>query len=143
MSISDLAQMIEAYQRGSNAFMQGDPELQKALFSRRGDVTLANPLGPPAIGWDQVEKTLEHAASQLREGEPLRYERLSGYETPDLAYNLTIEQSRAKVGGSNEMADIALRVTTIFRREEGEWKIVHRHADPITTPRQASSILQQ
>ena len=143
MSTSNLAQMIEAYQRGSDAFVQGDPEPQKALFSRRGDVSLANPLGPPAIGWDQVEKTLEHAASQLREGEPVRYERLSSYETPDLAYNLVIERARAKVGGSIEIADIALRVTTIFRREDGEWRIVHRHADQITSPRQASSVLQQ
>ena len=140
---SDLEQMIEAYQRGSDAFVQGNPDLQKTLFSRRGDVSLANPLGPPAVGWDQVENTLDHAASLLREGEPVRFERLSSYETPDLSYNLVIERSRAKVGGSIEMADIALRVTTIFRREEGEWKIVHRHADPITSPRQASSLLQQ
>ena len=143
MSTLDLAQMIEAYQRSLDAFVQGDPELQKPLWSRRDDVTLANPLGPPALGWEQVEKAMDDAASQIREGEPVRIERLSGYETPDLAYSLVIQGTRAKMGGSIEMADISLRVTTIFRREEGEWKIVHRHADPITTTRPPESVLQQ
>lgn len=90
----------------------------KQLFSRRDDVTLANPLGPPVRGWDQVEKTTDHATSQLREGEPVRYERISGYETEGLAYTLVIERVRAKVGGSVEMGEISLRVTTIFRRED-------------------------
>jgi ketosteroid isomerase-like protein len=38
---------------------------------------------------------------------------------------------------------VSLRVTSIFRREEGEWRIVHRHADPVTTARPAESIVAQ
>lgn len=72
MSGSDLDLFVEQYHQGTNAFVTGDPEPQKKLFSRRDDVTLANPLGPPAIGWVEVEKTLERAASQIRDGEPLR-----------------------------------------------------------------------
>ncbi len=119
------------------------PEPQKRLFSRSDDATLANPLGPPARGWSQIVETLERAASQLREGEAVRFEGISHYGTADLAYMLEIERVRVKVGGSNEFAPVSLRVTTIFRREDGEWKIVHRHADPITTPRPPASILEQ
>src|SRR5919202_1468121 len=55
-----------------------------------------------------------------------------------------VERARAKVGGSEDITPITLRVTMIFRPEEdGEWKIVHRHADPITTPRPAESVIQQ
>jgi ketosteroid isomerase-like protein len=38
------------------------------------------------------------------------------------------------VGDADEVAPFELRVTTTFRLEDGEWLIVHRHADPITTP---------
>ena len=143
MSTPDLQDVLEQYQRALNAFVQGDPELAKTLFSRHDDVTLANPFGPPARGWNQVEQAMEDAASQIREGEPTRFELISRYATADLAYTLEIERVRAKVGGSAEMGEISLRVTTVFRREEGDWKIVHRHADPITSPRQPGSILEQ
>src|SRR5687767_3932467 len=73
----DLVEMIERYHRAIDAFVTGDPEPQKKLFSRRDNVTLANPLGPPARGWNQVEDTLERAAALIREGEPVAYERIS------------------------------------------------------------------
>lgn len=143
MSSSDLARVIEQYHQALNAFVKGDPEPNKKLFSRRDDVTLANPLGPPARGWTQVEQTMERAASQFREGEPTRFERISDYASADLAYILEIERVRMKVGGADEMAPVSLRVTTIFRREDGEWRIVHRHADPRTAPRPIESMLEQ
>jgi len=124
MSSSDLTQVIEQYHQALNAFVKGDPEPAKKLFSRRDDVTLANPLGPPARGWTQVEQTMERAASQLREGEPTRFERISDYATADLAYILEIERVRMKVGGADAKAPVSLRVTTIFRREDAEWRIV-------------------
>jgi ketosteroid isomerase-like protein len=54
-----------------------------------------------------------------------------------------VERARAKVGAREDIALIALRVTMIFRPEEGTWKIVHRHADPITTPQPAESVIQE
>ena len=137
----DLAHTIEVYHRALDAFVTGEPAT-KQLFSRRDDVTLANPFGPPVRGWNQVEKVMEHAAAQLREGEPHRFERVSEYATADLAYTVWIERSRMKVGGSDELAATALRVTTIFRLEDGEWRIVHRHADPITSPRPPESVVE-
>jgi ketosteroid isomerase-like protein len=53
------------------------------------------------------------------------------------------ERAKAKVSGSEDLAPIALRVTMILRPEEGEWKIVHRHADPITTAQPAESLIQE
>jgi hypothetical protein len=54
MATSDLEQFIERYHRALDAFVQGDPEPVQQLFSRRDDVTLANPLGPAVRGWSQV-----------------------------------------------------------------------------------------
>ena len=56
---------------------------------------------------------------------------------------MRVERARARLGGSADITPIALRVTMIFRPEEGEWKIVHRHADPITTAQPAESVVQE
>jgi ketosteroid isomerase-like protein len=52
-----------------------------------------------------------------------------------------IEHYQAKVGGSDEVTPVSLRCTTIFRREDDGWKIVHRHADPITMSQPAESVV--
>jgi ketosteroid isomerase-like protein len=139
---SDLAEAIDAYHGATNAFVRGDPEPQKRLYSRGDDATLANPLGPPARGRTEVEALLDRAASAVRDGEPILYERISEYATPDLAYIVEFERVRAKFAGSRELQPASLRVTTIFRREDGGWKIAHRHADPITGPRPVESVLE-
>ena len=69
-------------------------------------------------------------------------ETVAKYVTAELAYVVWIERVEAKVGGSEDLTPFALRVTMIFRSEEGTWKVVHRHADSITTPRPAASLIQ-
>ncbi|SRR6266498_2832737 len=138
----DLVVVIEEDHLALNALVRGDPEPKKKMFSNREDVSLANPIGPPIRGWDQIEQTLERVASQVREGEPIRFERISEYASADLAYVLEIERTRARVGGSEKMAPFSLRATTVWRQEDGAWKIAHRHADPITAPRPIESVLE-
>lgn len=140
---ADLTQAIEADHRALDALVRGDPEPKKKMFSRGEDVTLANPLGPPARGWTQVEETLERAVANLREGGPIRFERISEYSTPDLAYIVEFERWRGKITGSPATVSMALRVTTIFRLEDDGWRIVHRHADPITTARPIESVVEK
>jgi hypothetical protein len=64
------------------------------------------------------------------------------YVTSELACTVEVERLMAKIGGGNETSPISLRVTTLFRREDRAWKIVHRHADPITTAQPAESVIQ-
>ena len=132
----------EQYHHAQDAFIQGNPEPMKRLWSRRDDVTLANPLGPPARGWDAVREVMERAAAQLADGTGFSAEIISTFATTDLAYDVAIERCTVKVGGSDEAAPVFLRVTTVFRDEGGGWTIVHRHADPITSERPIESITQ-
>ena len=138
----DLEQIMEEDHKALDAFVRGDPEPKKRLYSREDDVTLANPLGPPARGWTEVAATLERAASLLRDGEVSVCERISGYSTADLAYIVEIERTRVKMAGASELAPATLRVTTVFRREGDSWRIVHRHADPIAQQRAPESVVQ-
>ncbi len=75
---------------------------------------------------------MDIAAAQIRNGEGLTLETISFVETPDLAYELDIQRGRMRLGGADELVPVALRVTSIFRREDDGWKLVHRHADPLT-----------
>ncbi len=112
------------------------------LLSHREDVILASPYGPPVRGWERVAQTAEHAASLRRDGEMIALEIIAKYVTPELAYVVEIERTKAKVGGREDITPYALRATMIFRPEDGLWKVVHRHADPITTAQPAESVIQ-
>ena len=133
---------LEEYHRAGHEITNGNPEVYKTLYSRRDDVTLANPFGPPARGWSEVSATLDRAAENYRDGEVVGFENISTVIASDLAYTVEIESYRARVGGGAEIVPVAIRVTTIFRNEDGAWKVIHRHADPINAPRPPESVLQ-
>ena len=139
--MADFDEVREQYHRALETYILG-PGPVMGLWSRRDDVTLANPIGPPVRGRDGVREATERAASQLRGGEAFSVECISAYAAQDLAYEVNIERSRVKVGGAEETAPTALRTTTIFRHEDDGWRIVHRHADPIIAPRPLESIVQ-
>jgi ketosteroid isomerase-like protein len=139
---SDLNKLRDQYHQSVAAFIRGEPDVQKPLWSRRDDVTLANPLGPPAKGFDAVCQVMDRAGLQISEGEGYTFDTIAWVETADLAYEVGVERSRSKLGDAVEKVPISLRVTTVFRREDDGWKIVHRHADPITTPRPVQSVVR-
>ena len=142
-ALEDVDELIEKYDLALGEFVKGNPEPVKELFSHRDDVTLANPLFPVGHGWEQVAERLERAASTIREGEITGVETVEKHATPEFAYVARIERQEGKVGGGEDVASFSLRVTMIFRPEDGSWKVVHRHADPITTPQPAESVIQE
>ncbi len=140
MSHDDFDGVIKAYREALQAFVKGDPKPVLEHFSRRDDVTLANPLGPPRLGRAEVEKTVEAAAANFKGGS-MRFEEISRFATPDLGYAVWLERADVQLAGSEGLQPSSLRVTMIFRREGDTWKVAHRHADPITTARPISTIL--
>jgi ketosteroid isomerase-like protein len=143
MSPFDFDEVVEQYHLALGEYVKGNPEPEMMMWSHREDVTLSNPFGPVVRGWEQVAAVAERAASQLRDGEIVGYEIVAKYVTAELAYLVEIERAKAKLVASQDIAPITLRVTTIFRREDGAWKVVHRHADPITSARPVESVIQQ
>jgi ketosteroid isomerase-like protein len=138
----DLDAAIERHHAALAAFVTGDPAPLQAACSQREDVTLANPFGPAVRGFDQVAATMARAATHYRDGTATGFDQVSRYADGDLAYTVEVERYEAKVGGSDDAAAIALRVTTVYRREDGDWRIVHRHADPIVSARPPESVAQ-
>ena len=143
MNTFDFDEALEHYHRAASEFVRGNPDPYKMVFSHREDVSLANPFGPVVHGWKQVAETMERAASLYRDGEVIGFENVAKYVTPDLAYIVEVERIKARVGGKEDVASLALRTTSILRPEDGTWKVVHRHADPITTIQAPESIIQK
>jgi ketosteroid isomerase-like protein len=142
-AVEDVDEAIEQYHLAAAEFIRGNPEPYKMVFPHREDVTLANPLSPPVRGWERVAEHLERTAARLRDGELVDSETVAKCVTPELAYVVSLVREKAKVGGSNGITPIALRTTMILRPEEGTWKVVHLHGDPITTPQPAESVIQE
>ncbi len=140
---AELSEVVERYHAAAAEFITGNPEPYKQLFSQRDDVTLGNPFGPVSRGWKEVSQTMDRASALYREGAITGFENVSTYSTPELAYIVETERFSVKIGGSEQVVPVALRTTSIFRPEDGLWRIVHRHADPITSARAPESVIQK
>jgi ketosteroid isomerase-like protein len=138
-----LDEVIDQFHQAVNHFAKGDPEPAKAIFSHSGDVSLANPWGPPVVGWEQVSEALDSAAARFKDGRVTAFDALTKHVTTDLAGFLDIEHWQAKVGGGDKISSFELRVTSIYRLEGDTWALVHRHADPITTPQAPDAVLRK
>jgi hypothetical protein len=110
---------LEEYHRAGLEITNGNPEVYKALYSRRDDVTLANPFGPPARGWSDVSATLDRAATNYRDGEVVGFENVSTVITSELANTVEIESYRARVGGAEKITPVASRPSSDARTAPG------------------------
>ncbi len=138
----DLDRVIELYHRALDEFSRGNPEPVKDFYSTRDDVAIANPFFPLTRGREQVVERLERSVQNFRDGE-VGFQNVAKWVSGELACIVELEEWKAKVGGREDVTPFTLRVTTLFRAEGGTWKVVHRHADPITTARPAESVIQE
>jgi ketosteroid isomerase-like protein len=111
------------------ALHDGDAGPRIAIWSHHDPVTVLGAVRS-AVGWSEVEPAFEWLASRFSGCQSFEYEVIAAGTSGDLAYVVGTEHTIASVG-SDPPLPYELRVTTIFRREDGEWKVVHRHADPM------------
>lgn len=143
VSASELDSLIERYHAALLEFFRGNSQPCADMYSVTDDATLANPFGGIARGRADVSDRMVEAAAHYREGEVVAFENFATVVTGDVAYVVEIERYRARVADRVESDDVAIRVTSIFRREAGEWKIVHRHADTRVGPQAPESVISQ
>ncbi len=129
LSQRDFEEIVEEYNRAMSDFFQGNPKPLKKVYSKHDDISLAQLSGSFVRGRKQVIETATVNAGKYQEGKDTSFETLAKYATPELAYIVQIERTKARIGGSNEISSLALRVTSIFRHEENGWKLLHRHVD--------------
>lgn len=137
----DLQLTLGRLEAALDAFVRGDAVPFKALWSHGQDVSILGGWGAYEIGWGQVGPRLEWAAGRFSGGE-LSYDRLAVGSSGDLSYVVHIERGNVQTSGALQQAPMMLRVTHILRREEGSWKVIHRHADPIIRKTEVEAVLQ-
>lgn len=121
-----LAEMLPLQRAAEQAIHNGDVEPRLALWSRTNPVTLFG-AKMSASGWADLEPTFREVASWFSDATEYEFEVTAAGASGDLAYTVGYEHNRVKVDG--ELRTYTLRVTHIYRREDGQWRIVHRHGD--------------
>jgi ketosteroid isomerase-like protein len=132
------------FETGINSFINGDPALWKQHASRRDDVTIMGGWGAYKKGWKEANSQYDWAVARFQEsGARVNVEYLSSGVSGDLAYTVSIERSEVRLVDQDKPAPMALRVTHLFRKEDGGWKLVHRHADPLVGRTEAATVLRK
>lgn len=123
-----LATVIPRQVEAEKAIHRGDLTLRMEMWSRRDPVTLFGAWGPCNSGWDEVSRTFHWVASRFSGNRAYALDLVAADARGDLAYTVGYERSESSVDGGPFTPNV-LRVTHVYRRENGEWKIVHRHGD--------------
>ena len=124
-----LASVLPRLTAADTALHNGDAAPRKAMWSTTEPVTLFG-AAMMTTGWPSIEATFDQLATRFSDCTSFDIEVVAAGSSRDVAYLVAFEHTTAAIGGDTP-APYTLRVTTIFRREGGAWKVVHRHADPL------------
>lgn len=123
-------EFLTRFEKGLNNFINGDPTLWKQHVSRSEDVSIMGGFGAYEKGWQQVGPRYDWAAARFKpSGAKAEFEYLAIAVSEGLAYTAAIERSKVHFADTDKVEPMTLRVTHVFKKENGEWKLFHRHAD--------------
>jgi len=123
-----LAATLPRLNQAEAALHGGDAAPRFAMWSHEDPVTVFG-AARNAVGWTEIETLFEQLAKGFSNFKSFENEIVAAGASDDLAYIVAIEHTSTSTNGAPPQPYV-LRVTTIFRREGGKWKVVHRHADP-------------
>ena len=131
----DFASFLRRFEEANTAFMNGDPSLWLPLVSRSEQTSIFGGFGGHEVGWSQIGPRYRWASGQFRpSGAKVEFEYLDKHVGADTAYSVAFERCTVQYVDRPGTHPHALRATMVFRRETTDWKIVHRHADPLRPP---------
>lgn len=127
---SSFKAFLPVWEEAVTKFVNGDNTLWKQICSRSSDATILGGFGGYEKGWQEVDARYDWAASQFKPGgTKVNLEYISIVAGEALACIVVIERSNPVITNLKKTVSQALRVTQVFRKENGEWKLLHRHAD--------------
>ena len=125
-----VAELIRRSAAANAALMRGDTRQYRALIPHTEDYTLMSPFGgTPTRGSDMTDERWEASGRFFRNG-TFEQEVVQSYHSDDMVVLAIIERCHVEAGGLPAQ-EWPLRVTLVYRREGSEWRLAHRHADPL------------
>jgi ketosteroid isomerase-like protein len=119
----------------------GDVSAIKNLYSHTADATSFYGWGGYEKGWEAVSRRWDWAGAQFKSG-TVHHENISIVVTPEMFFVTDVETfENQRVADVETITGWSNRVTHIFRREAGEWRLVHRHANRLEAQYQPSARL--
>ena len=128
MTISSFEEALSRLRGALAKVANGDVSEIKALYAKSDDATSFYGWGGYEKGWDEVSDRWDWAGQQFKGGS-VEHENITTVVTPGMAYTTDIETFRVKMDGMDAPTQWSNRVTHIFHNSEGDWRLIHRHAN--------------
>jgi ketosteroid isomerase-like protein len=122
----DVRKASQQFYAALNLMANGDSGAMADIWSHSATVTTMHPIGGREVGWDAVRASFEQVAKVGSEGKIDLKDQLIQV-AGDVAYEMGVEQGQLKLAA--HQAAIEHRVTNIYQRQDGAWKLVHHHTD--------------
>ncbi len=117
----------------SDAYVNGDPEPLDQIVPHSGEASFHSPSGDTVNGAEGVAARNRKDAAMFAPGSKNRFDILQQGSDGDLGFWTGFQIASACMAGKKDPVEMKIRITEIFRRTDGTWKMVHRHADTGTT----------
>ena len=127
--LKDFEQFMRRREAASDAYVQGEMEPLSEIIARRLPATFFAPVGGLVQGAEAVAARFAKDVKVFERGSHFRFEILQMAASDGIGYWVGFMKGEARMRGKADAIPMKLRVTEVFRREDGEWKMVHRHAD--------------
>jgi ketosteroid isomerase-like protein len=116
----------EQFYTAVNRMLNGNAGAMTDIWSHGAEVTIMHPIGGRQVGWDNVRGSFEQVARMASAGQAILGDQMIQV-AGDVAYEIGVERGKVTFAGAQFPLDH--RVTNIYRRESGQWRIVHHHTD--------------
>lgn len=131
---SDFEGFMKDREAVGQAYITGDALPLADISAQLDPARFFSPVGGYVEGAAAVLSTNEDGAGHFRPGGDTQFEVLHMSASGDLGYWVGVQHANVLMEGHDEAIPMHLRITEIFRQVDGEWKLIHRHADPNASP---------